>query len=255
MSGMNPLTAQVSYPTANPDSQSTLSNPTLLNPTTGGWLIFTLLAAITAYLWRNSSQRSPQSPAPTQLLRYIEAAKRYEYENNYKQAIATYEAGLEDYPNDYRLWHERGLAFAKLRQFKDAIASYDRAYALRPDLRDLAHERGDALLELDRYEDAIASLDIFLRYEPNSSHVWTDRGYALYRLGRYPEAVECLKRAQSIKFSGQPGESVRNRYYHIMALYYDGQIEAAKTAVTAARREHPDHPDFKELYAKLQRVN
>lgn len=58
---------------------------------------------------------------------------------------------------DYHLWHERGLAFAKLQQFESALDSFDQACRLRPPNLDLAHERGDALLQLERYGDAIAA--------------------------------------------------------------------------------------------------
>jgi tetratricopeptide (TPR) repeat protein len=193
--------------------------------------------------------REPDQPQTfTQALQWLGYGKQLENAKNLEGAIAVYDQGLNQYPNDFRLWHERGLALAKAQQFEAAIESYDRAFALRPDCRDLAHERGDSLLELGRYEEAIVSLNLYLRYAPNSAHVLGDRGFALYKLGRYEEALQSLNAA--IAFAQHEQNSLNHaRYYQIECLRQLGQWSAALQACEAAIKKNPQ---FQEQYEAVQ---
>jgi tetratricopeptide (TPR) repeat protein len=189
-------------------------------------------------------------PHFTQALHWLGYAKSLERSQQYEEAIAVYEQGLQDHPQDYRLWHEHGLVLAKLQRFEEAIASYDRAYQLRPQQQDLAHERGDALLELERYEEAIASLNVFLRYAPDNAHVLTDRGYALCQLQRYEEALQSLNWV--LKNEPRDRDSLmRARYYQIEALCQLGRLEAALQSSQEATKQHTQE-FFKAQQAKLR---
>lgn len=177
----------------------------------------------------------------TQALQWVSYGKKLERKEQYDDAIAVYDKGLSHHPNDFHLWHERGLAFAKLQQFESALTSFDRAYRLRPKNPDLAHERGDTLLQLERYEDAIASFDIYLRCNPDSAHVLSDYGYALCHLGRFEAALPCLNRVlkteQRDRFS-----LTRSHYYQIEALRHLGQLDTAlQSSQTAIARYADEH--------------
>jgi tetratricopeptide (TPR) repeat protein len=189
-------------------------------------------------------------PDFTQVLQWVGHAKAFEKLNQYDEAVFIYDRGLTQHPQDFRLWHERGLALAKLGRFEAAIASYDRAYELNPTQRDLAHERGDALLKLERYEDAIASFNVYLTYEPNSAHVLSDQGYALYRLNRYEEALQSLNRALNSKDRDRDAKEYAH-YYQIASLQQLGQLEAAlQSCQTAMQRYAQD--SFKTQHETLQ---
>ncbi len=177
----------------------------------------------------------------TQALQWVSYGKKLERKEQYEDAISVYDKGLSQHPNDFHLWHERGLAFAKLQQFESALTSFDRAYRLRPQDGDLAHERGDTLLQLERYEDAIASYDIFLRYNPTSAHVLADRGYALHRLERHEEALQVLNRV--LKTERRDRTSLAQAHYvQIESLRQLGQLEAAfRSSQTAIERYADEH--------------
>jgi tetratricopeptide (TPR) repeat protein len=177
----------------------------------------------------------------TQSLQWVSYGKQLERQNQYEVAIAVYDKGLGHHPNDFRLWHERGLAFAKLQQFESALTSFDRAYRLRPNNPDLAHERGDTLLQLERYEDAIASYDIFLRYNPDNAHVLADRGYALCHMGQFEAALQSLN--QVLKTERRDRSSlIRSHYYQIEALRHLGQLDVAlRSSQTAIERYADEH--------------
>jgi tetratricopeptide (TPR) repeat protein len=228
-----------------------------------GWSIVLLLLG-GAVGWQLARRRTPQTPGPknktghsdeeqpnfTQVLQWVGHAKAFEKLNQYDEAVAIYDRGLTQHPQDFRLWHERGLALARLGRFEAAIASYDRAYELKPNQRDLAHERGDALLKLERYEAAIASFNVYLTYAPNSAHVLSDQGYALYQLNRYEEALQSLNRALNSNDRDRNAKEYAH-YYQIASLQQLGQLEAAiKSCQTAMQRYAQD--SFKTQYEALR---
>ena len=242
------------------DSSALLSASPLI-----GWSIaLILLGGVVS--WQMARQRrlkptgvTPKSaedagaiyPRFTQALQWVAYAKEQARSQGYEAAIAIYNRALSDYPDDFRLWHERGLALAKLQRFEAAIASYDRAYALQPNQRDLAHERGDALLQLERYEEAIVSLDTFLRYNPGNVHVLTDRGYACYRLNRPEEALRSLNQVLQNERRDR-ASLVRAHYYQIEALRQMKQFEAALRSSQEAIKQHSEEV-FKAQHAALKR--
>ncbi len=194
----------------------------------------------------------PNQPPPSRIqqpLQWVNHAKQQERLGHLEIAVSLYEQALQQYPQDSRLWHERGLLLAKLQRFDAAIDSYDRAYQIHPQQRDLAHERGDALLQLGRYSEAIDSFDIFLQYAPQNGHVLADRGYALMQLGCYSEALQSLDRALAQRW--EPGVQIQARRYQIEALRRSGQLEAALRAAQTALQQHPN-AQFEAEYARLQ---
>jgi tetratricopeptide (TPR) repeat protein len=221
--------------------------------TVGSSFVLLLLGIGVVWQWTRQQHRQQSSfcsNATPQVLQWISEAKALEHSQQYEGAIAIYDQALNHYPQDYRLWHERGLALAKLQRFEAANASYDSAYKLRPDHRDLAHERGDALLELERYEEAILALNVYLRYEPNSAHVLTDRGYALHQLGRYDEALRSLNQALTYAQRDQDSRQ-RASYYRIASLQQSGQLETALRESQQAMQRYPEKDWFKTQHEAL----
>jgi tetratricopeptide (TPR) repeat protein len=184
-----------------------------------------------------SNDRS-QDPAQlnfSQALQWVAYAQPFQKSKRYDEAVAIYDRGLIKHPNDFRLWHERGLTLALLERFEEAIESYDRAYEIKPTHKELAHERGDALLELGRYEAAIASFEVYLRFEPKSIHILSDWGYALYKLNRFEEALQLLNSVLNA-YGKDPNSKERAHYYQIASLQSLGELEAALQSSQAAMR-------------------
>jgi tetratricopeptide (TPR) repeat protein len=232
-----------------------------------GWGMALLLTAAITWLSRRSrnasaasgpvtsSKNQPTQEALetlrfTQALQWVSYGKQLERAGQHEAALTIYEKGLSQHPQDFRLWHERGLVLAKLQRFEEALTSYDNAYQIRPHQRDLAHERGDTLLQLKQYEDAIASFDIFLAYAPNNTHILADRGYALFQLQRYEEALQSLNRALGSRQNDQQS-MLYARYYQIETLRQLGQLEAALRSSQQALKQTTGEK-FQQQYAALQ---
>ncbi len=239
------------FTTSEPSSTPIAFSP---NSPIVGWGIVLIALGIAVGAQALSRNRSrppldPYQPLPfTQSLQWLGYGKQLENAKDLEGAIAVYEQGLKQHPNDFRLWHERGLALAKHQRFEAAIKSYDRAHALRPEWRDLAHERGDALLQLQRYEEAIVSLDLYLRYQPDSAHVLSDRGFALYQLGQYEAALRSLDAAINSAIR-DPNSLDYARYYQIECLRRLGQLNKALQACEVAVKQNPR---FQAQYEAIQ---
>jgi tetratricopeptide (TPR) repeat protein len=239
------------------------------NPSTPGigWSIAFLVFAIVIIRLIGSRQRSniatehtlqlgkvDQLPF-TQSLQWVSFGKELEKKRQFNDAIAVYDQGLTHYPNNFRLWHERGLAFAKLQGFESALESFDRAYALRPNNHDLAHERGDTLLQLERYDEAIASFDIYLQYYPRSAHVLADRGYALYCLERYEEALKSLNQAlKAVRIDRDQYAATQAYFFQTETLRQLGRLDEALRSAQAATQRYasPQNFDFTKQLESIQ---
>ncbi len=239
-----------SLETQNPQSWSIPSpNPSVVGV---GIALLLLGTGVFTHLTRQR-QSAPRSTATRQVLQWIGQARSLANAQQYEQAIAVYEQGLREYPNDYRLWQEHGLQLAKLQQFERAIVSYDRATKLCHQPGFLAHERGDALLSLKRYEEALASLTLFLRHAPNSSHILGDIGFAQHQLGRHEEALRSLDRA--IKYGQQDRASIQQAYtYQIESFRQLGQLQSALQTAQKASQRYPEEKTFITQKAELQRI-
>lgn len=211
----------------------------------GGFWVLVIGLVMGKQLFKPKASSAPaQLPDLDQLnfqqaMQWLGFGKQLEGAKQYEAAVSVYDKGLAQYPDDYRLWHEKGLALARLERFAEALACYNSALKLKPDDPGLLHERADTLLELEQYDQAIAGFDRCLRYSPGLGHFLIDRGYALLHLKRPQAAQENLRQAlQSPQLS--PQEIRRARYYYIEALKLNGQLAEALTQSQAALSKHPE---------------
>jgi tetratricopeptide (TPR) repeat protein len=68
-------------------------------------------------------QTQPPTSQFTQPTQWIIYGKELEKKDEFAAAVDIYEQGLVHYPNNVRLWHEKGLALAKLQRFEAALDS------------------------------------------------------------------------------------------------------------------------------------
>ena len=155
----------------------------------------------------------------------------FEAEQDYGNAIASYDKALEFKPGDDEVWNNRGSALSNLGRYEEAIASYDKALEFRPGLHEAWYFRGRALSKLERKEEEIASYNKVLDIKPDDDETWYFRGIALYVLGRYEEALISYDEALQI----QPAYA--NTYYNKACCYglqknVDLAIETLQHAIT-----------------------
>lgn len=181
-----------------------------------------------------------QLPLDSELLNWFRQGLDFAAQENYEQAVASYDRVLERRSDFYEAWYERGLALEASGYYTEAIASFDRALSLHPK-REAAcqiwHERGNALqYGLGEYIQAIICYDRALAIIPNHELTWQNRGNALlYGLSRSEDALICYNRTLEIN----PNNSIawRNRGNALVELC---QYSEAITSYENALAIDPD---------------
>ncbi|XP_065834556.1 dnaJ homolog subfamily C member 7-like [Oscarella lobularis] len=88
----------------------------------------------------------------------------------YSDALDSYTAALDIDPSNAatnaKLFYNRALAKAQLRQLEESVSDCDRALELDPDYIKAYYRRAKSYTELDRYEDAVRDYETVLEKEP-----------------------------------------------------------------------------------------
>jgi tetratricopeptide (TPR) repeat protein len=153
----------------------------------------------------------------------------------YEEAIASYDKALEIKPNNHEAWWAHGLGLIMLDRYEEAIASYDKALEIKPNNHEAWLNRSDVLHILKRYEEAIASYDKALEIKPDLHKAWEDRGLVLAALKRYEEAIASWEKALEIK-----PDLHEAWHYRSLALSALGDYEEAIASYDKALEIKPD---------------
>ncbi|MGB7058773.1 MAG: tetratricopeptide repeat protein, partial [Geitlerinemataceae cyanobacterium] len=138
-----------------------------------------------------------------------------------------------------QLWREKGRLLAVEEEYEEAIASYDKAVEFKPDLHEAWNNRGVALGNLGRYEEEIASYDKAVEFKPDDHQAWYNRGVALRNLKRTEEALASYHRAIELN----PNNA--SAWYNTACLYAMQQnLDAAISHLQKAIDLDPKYRDM-----------
>ena len=167
-------------------------------------------------LWLDSSLEKYRQWTPQQRLERIAEIQTYLAENldlersadllfdqgnillvneEYEEAIASYERAVEINPDDQDAWYGLGYALGNLGRYEEAIASYERAVEINPDKEKAWYNRGIALGNLGRYEEAIASYERAVEINPDYQDAWYNKACAYALQDKIDLAIENLEKA------------------------------------------------------------
>lgn len=114
----------------------------------------------------------------------------------HQDALASYEKGIEINPDSHLAWLGKGNALFALGKPDEALGAFDRALEIRPESYITWHNRGSLLRDaLGNLPEAIASYDKAVAINPNFYHAWRDKGFALTKSGQNYQAIESFQRA------------------------------------------------------------
>ena len=159
-------------------------------------------------------------------------------EQDYENAITSWEKLLDINPDDHEAWYARGLTLSVLGRKEEAVQSYDRAVAINPNYHEAWYARGLALDDLGRKEEAVQSYDKAVDIKPDYHAAWFNRGLALDDLGRKEEAVQSYNKALDIKPDKHEAWVRRG-----VVLTYLGRYEEALQSFDQALQIQPDFAD------------
>ncbi len=186
--------------------------------------------------------------------------RRLAYLGRYNEAIAVFGAGLERYPDAYRLLRHRGHRYVTTRRFDEAIADFERAYALMPksvtetepdgipnrlDLPlsntqfNVLYHWGLALYLKGEFELAAERYRECLAYSPNDDLRVAAVDWLWMALRRAGGAAAEAEAAQLLEGIGADIELVENDSYLKRLQFYQGRLD-----VDALLRAEGDDPSL-----------
>jgi tetratricopeptide (TPR) repeat protein len=93
---------------------------------------------------------------------------------------------------------EDGRQYLENEDYDNAIKSFDKAMSLNPKNPILYNYKGDVFFKLKKYEEAIKCYDAALDLNPKYLDVLKDKGLSLHFLTKYKEAIECFDKVLEI---------------------------------------------------------
>lgn len=161
---------------------------------------------------------------PTNIDAIIWAGRRAAYLGRYQEAILIYGLGIQQYPDDPRLFRHRGHRYITTRQLDSAITDLERAAALVANQPDEVEPDG-----LPNPQNIPTST--------LQSNIWYHLGLARFLEGDYPAALEAYR--ASLALSSNRDMEVASRYWLYLTLTRLGELEEASAVVAAVDPEWP----------------
>jgi tetratricopeptide (TPR) repeat protein len=197
-------------------------------------------------LWQNGKYSDPKKA-----IEYLNEAIRLEpdyateaYHNrgvayadlkDYSRAIQDYDQALRLKPDFADAYTGRGIAYNKLGQHQRAIEDFDQALRLKPDDALAYHNRGDAYLDLKNYSRAIQDYSRAIRLKPDDASAFYNRGVAYAELRDYSRAIHDYDQALRLKPDHELAYNNRGAEYHKL-----GQHQRAIEDFDQALRLNPE---------------
>lgn len=79
--------------------------------------------------------------------------------NEFKSALRSWTKALQFFPNNPELYHNLGLAHARLKEYEQALKEFDMAISLKPDFQAAYVDKGTTFLRLGKIKEAIESYE------------------------------------------------------------------------------------------------
>lgn len=168
-------------------------------------------------LARESYRRNPNNA--DELIWY---GRRTAYTGEYKEAVKIFTDGIENFPNDARMFRHRGHRYITLRCFDDAIKDFEKAAKLIKGKTD----------EIE--PDGMPNV----RNIPTStlqSNIWYHLGLAYYLTGNFKRAEKAYAECQ--KVSKNNDMLVATVYWRYMTLRRMGKTKEAKRLLDSIPKE------------------
>ena len=126
-------------------------------------------------------------------------------------------ARIQQNPNDYEAYTERGTAYfvkgllsKTPAYYERAIQDYSKAIQINPNYAAAYNNRGRVCLELNQYELAIQDTSKAIQLDPKSFLAYTNRGWVYYRLKQYERALQDFNRALQINPNNESSKKGRD---------------------------------------------
>ena len=125
------------------------------------------------------------------------------------EAIESFTRVIEQDPNDFQAYNNRGFAYQGKGEYDHAIKDYDKVIELEPNNATVYYHRGAAYQGKGKYDRAIKDYDKAIKLKLNNAEVYTNRGTTYQEKGEFDRAIEDYDKA--IKLDPRHKKTYYNR--------------------------------------------
>lgn len=118
--------------------------------------------------------------------------------NHYGKAIDAFSRAIEEDPEDYQAYNNRGVAWCQEGEYDRAIADYSAALEMAGESAEIYNNRGVAWFHKLEYDRAIEDYTRALGADPGFFKAFSNRGAAWFSKGDKAKAVSDYKKALKI---------------------------------------------------------
>jgi tetratricopeptide (TPR) repeat protein len=119
----------------------------------------------------------------------------YSAQNNYNDAIDSFNRAIEQDPQFIEAYNNRGFAYFKLNNYQEAIKDYNKAIELNPKYTAAYNNRSLAYRRIEDYQQALKDANKAIELDPKLALSYYNRGIANRKLDKYEQAVINFKKA------------------------------------------------------------
>ncbi len=109
--------------------------------------------------------------------------------------IAKYSRAIEEHPDNYRAFNNRGIAYQKKGLYQQSIEDFTRAIELNPFSVQAYINRGNAYQERGQYEQSISDLNKAIELDLVNSMAYNNRGFTFILMGKYEDAEGDIRKS------------------------------------------------------------
>lgn len=147
-----------------------------------------------------------------------------------QEAIEFLTKYLVEFPNDFRGYNYRGLAYTYRKMFDNAIKDFNKAISLNNNFLPAYSNRGDAYYKSGDYEEAVEDYTILIKKDPKDMYAYIARGMAHFENADVWAAIEdCTKVIENDKNNFDAYYTRGKAYYR--AKRYNSAMEDWKEAL------------------------
>ena len=187
---------------------------------------------------RGQALPDPKEKIP--LLRLIQQAQAYEFEDNYAEAEQLYLRVLEDVPDSPAGYVNLAIAQARQRKFDQAIETLNKGMARIPDSEILLVRLGHTYLVAKKFAEALETMNKVLVLNPQDVDALTVCAGILDSTGQKDEARSYYERALAVE-----PESRYLRMSYAANLAYGGKL---REAIEVYKKLIDDFPEEQAFY-------
>ena len=125
----------------------------------------------------------------------LNEARLHQHNQEWPQAINSYEYLIRQYPSDAQLWHELGLIYVQVDDMRDALRCFERASEHDPENPNLLNNLGNAQKSSGQMDAAERSYLKAIKISPAYAEAWHNLAYLYQQRGETAKALHAWKKA------------------------------------------------------------